>query len=129
MSGRDKMFEEAFGDNPLTKTLDFLADYPRYDYTITEISKQSNVSKPTIYKMLPILLEKKLIIKTREMGQSSYYQINRANKLVKAIIKFDMEIAKAIAEIEEARARLNDTVIIKRYEPVLTGSKSRVVAT
>jgi len=113
------MFKEIFGDSPQTKILDFLADYPRFDYSITEISEKAEVSRPTVLK---VLLEKKLAIKTREQGNSSLYKLNLENRLVKLMLKFDFELAEKVAEIES-----KDT--IKKYEPVLTGSRSRVAAT
>ena len=114
------MFKDIFGDNPQTKILDFLADYPRFDYSITEIAEKAGVSRPTVYKVINILLEKKLLVKTREQGNSSLYKLNTENKLVQVILKFDFEIASKIAEIEG-----KDTV--KKYKTVLTGSKVRVV--
>lgn len=116
------MFKDIFGDSPQTKILDFLADYPRFDYSITEISEKADVSRPTVYKVLKILLKKKLVIKTREQGNSSLYQLNLDNRLVQLILKFDFELAEKVAKIES-----KDT--IKRYEQVLTSSKPRVIAT
>ena len=116
------MFKEIFGDSPQTKILDFLAEYPRFDYSITEISEKAKVSRPTVYKVLKVLLKKKLAIKTREQGNSSLYKLNLENRLVKLMLKFDFELTEKGAEIES-----KDT--IKKYEPVLTDSRSRVVAT
>ena len=41
------MFKDIFGSSPQTKILDFLADHPDYDYSISEIAKQAQVSRPT----------------------------------------------------------------------------------
>jgi DNA-binding transcriptional ArsR family regulator len=114
------MFKDIFGDNPQTKILDFLADYPRFDYSITEIAEKAGVSRPTVYKVINILLEKKLLVKTREQGNSSLYKLNTENKLVQVILKFDFEIASKIAEIEGKDS-------VKKYKTVLTGPKVRVV--
>lgn len=92
------MFKDIFGNNPQTKILDFLADYPRFDYSITEIAQKAQVSRPTVYKIIKSLQEKKLIIKTREQGTSSLYQLNTENTLVQVILKFDFEIASNVAE-------------------------------
>ena len=116
------MFKEIFGNSPQTKILDFLADHPNYDYNVSDISKHSGVSRPTVYKILEILLKKNLIIKTRESGNSSLYQLNMENKLVKIILKFDFELASQIAEMESK-------VTVKKYEHVLTSSKQKAVIT
>ena len=94
------MFKDIFGNSPQTKILDFLADHPNYDYNISDISKNSEVSRPTVYKIVEILLKKKLIIKTRESGNSSLYKLNMENKLVQVILKFDFELAGQIVEME-----------------------------
>ena len=83
------MFKDIFGDSPQTKILDFLADHPNYDYNVSDIAKQSEVSRPTVYKVLDLLQEKKLIIKTRESGNSSLYKLNLKNGLVRLMLKFD----------------------------------------
>jgi len=111
------MFKDIFGNSPQTKILDFLADHPNYDYNVSDISKNSEVSRPTVYKIIEILLKKKLIIKTRESGNSSLYKLNMKNKLVQVILKFDFELASQIAETES-----KDDV--QKYESVLS-SKSK----
>lgn len=116
------MFKDIFGDNPQTKILDFLADYPRFDYSITEISEKADVSRPTVYKVLTVLLKKKLVVKTRNQGNSSLYQLNLDNRLVQLMLKFDFELAEKVAEIESKET-------IKKYKPVLTSSKPRVMTT
>ena len=116
------MFKDIFGNSSQTKILDFLANHPNYDYNVSDISKNSDVSRPTVYKIIGILLEKKLIVKTRESGNSSLYQLNMENKLVKVILKFDFELASQIAEMESK-------VTVKKYEPVLASSKPKAVTT
>jgi len=106
------MFKDIFGDSPQTKILDFLADHPDYDYSISEIAKQAQVSRPTVYKIKDILLKKGLIIQTREQGNSPLYKLNLDNKLVQVILKFDFEIAKRIADIESQKA-------VKKYTHTL----------
>lgn len=112
------MFKDIFGNSPQTKILDFLADHPNYDYNVSDISKNSEVSRPTVYKIIEILLKKKLIVKTRESGNSSLYKLNTENKLVKVILKFDFELAGQIAEMESKSS-------VKKYEPVLTSTKAK----
>ena len=106
------MFKDIFGDSPQTKILDFLADHPDFDYSISEIAKQAQVSRPTVYKIKDILLKKGLIIQTREQGNSPLYKLNLDNKLVQVILKFDFEIAKRIADIESQES-------VKKYTHTL----------
>jgi DNA-binding transcriptional ArsR family regulator len=108
------MFKDIFGNNPQTMILDFLADYPRFDYSISEIAEKAKVSRPTVYKIIRSLVEKKLIIKTREQGTSSLYQLNTENTLVQVILKFDFEIAALVAELEiRAPAKHSKAILTK----------------
>lgn len=113
------MFREIFGESPQTKILDFLADHPDYDYSISEIAKNSQVSRPTAYKIKDILIKKRLIIQTREQGNSPLYKLNLDNKVVQLILRFDFEIAKKIADIEsqEPIKRYNQTIVKSRKAP------------
>ena len=113
-----RMFKDIFGNNPQTKILDFLADYPRFDYSITEIAEKAKVSRPTVYKIIKTLVEKKLVIKTREQGTSCLYQLNTENVLVQVILKFDFEIASKISEIERKKQ-------VKHFQPILTKAKTK----
>jgi len=116
------MFKDIFGNSSQTKILDFLADHPNYDYNVSDISKNSEVSRPTVYKIIEIFLKKKLIVKTRESGNSSLYKLNMENKLVQIILKFDFELASQIAEIESKSS-------VKKYEPVLAPTKAKAATT
>jgi DNA-binding transcriptional ArsR family regulator len=112
------MFKDIFGDSPQTKILDFLADHPEFDYSISEIAKNSHVSRPTVYKIKDILLKKELIIQTREQGGSPLYKLNIENKIVQVILKFDFEIAKKLADIESQES-------IKKYTSSLVKINNR----
>jgi len=114
------MFKDIFGNTPQTKVLDFLLEHPDYDYNISDIAQNSKVSRPTTYKVVDTLLEKKLIVKTRESGQSSFFKLNLENSLVRVILKFDFEVASKVAELE-AQAT------VKKYKPVLVSAKAKSV--
>jgi predicted transcriptional regulator len=106
------MFKDIFGDNPGTRILDFLADHPESEYSITEIVEKSEISRPTVYKIIENLIKIKLISKSRTVGNAPLYKLNTENKLVRKMLKFDFEISKQIAELESQSA-------IKEYQPTL----------
>ena len=115
------MFVKIFGENPQTKILDFLADHPDYDYTITELAEKTGVSKPTTYKVIRNLLKKELIVVSRKIGRSKLYKLNTRNEIVKTILKFEFEIAKKIADLEKKKAR-------KSHRPPLEIRRLKVTA-
>lgn len=68
---------------------------------MSDISKFSEVSRPTAYRVIEYLLEKKLVVKTREMRNSPMYKLNTESKIVGKILKLDFEIGKMIADLED----------------------------
>ena len=44
----ETIFLEIFGNNPVMKVIDFLITYQLYDYPLTEIARNSNVSYSTL---------------------------------------------------------------------------------
>ncbi|KAA0001914.1 MAG: winged helix-turn-helix transcriptional regulator [Thermoplasmata archaeon] len=95
------MFKAIFGNNPFAKILDFLGDHPDYDYNISDLSEYTEISRPTLYKIIPELVRKKLLIETRKVGKSKMYKLNTENEIVKVILKFDFELADIVAKMEE----------------------------
>lgn len=100
------MFKEIFEDSSQAKILDFLGDHPNYDYSISDLSEYTNVSRPTLYKIIPEMVKKGLIIETRKVGKSKMYKLNTDNEIVKVILKFDFELANTIAKLEEENRKI-----------------------
>ena len=100
------MFKEIFGDSLQAKLLDFLGDHPNYDYNISDLSEYAGISHPTLYKIIPEMVKKGLIIETRKVGKSKMYKLNTDNEIVKVILKFDFELANTIAKLEEEKRKI-----------------------
>ena len=113
------MFKDIFGESTQTTILDFLAYHLNYDYSISEIAKNSQFSRPTVYKTIDILLKKELIIQTREQGKSLLYKLNNDNKLVQMILEFDSEAEKKVEDIQSLE-------LIKKYSPDLVKSNKKL---
>ncbi len=88
------VFLEYMGDTPQLRVLDFLIDNHFFDFPLTEISRGSNVSYNSIVSFFPEWVVKGIVIKTRRIGKSDYYQINMKNSFVSNIIKLDWSLTK-----------------------------------
>jgi len=88
------VFLEVFGDNPIMKVLDFLITYQLFDYPLTEIAKNSQVSYSTLQTFWDKLENNKIVIKTRRIGKSDLYKLNTKNPAVKQLIKLDWNLVK-----------------------------------
>jgi len=96
------LFLEQFGDTPQLRVMDFLIDNQFFDFPMTEISRESNVSYNSIKLFFPNLIKSGTIYKTRKIGKSEYYKLNLNNSFVKNLIKLDWILTKKniLPEIE-----------------------------
>ncbi len=90
---------EVFGNNPIIKVLDFLITFQAFDYPMTEIAKNSEVSYSTLQTFWEKLEKNNIVIKTRRVGKSDLYKLNTKNPAVKQLLKLDWNLIKG-TEVE-----------------------------
>ena len=83
-----------FGDTPQLRVIDFLIGFRFFDYPMTEIARESNVSYNSIKLFFPHFIASGLVIKTRKVGKSDYYKLNMDNDFVKNLVKLDWMLVK-----------------------------------
>ncbi len=89
------IFLEHFGDTPQLRVIDFLIDNHFFDYPMTEIARESNVSYNSLKVFFNRFIESGIIIKTRKVGKSDYYKLNTGNNFVKNLIRLDWNLVKS----------------------------------
>ena len=92
----ETVFIEVFGSNPVMKVLDFLITFQLFDYPLTEIAKNSEVSYSTLQTFWKNLEKNNIVIKTRRVGKSDLYKLNTNNPAVKQLIKLDWNLTKGV---------------------------------
>ena len=90
----ETIFVEVFGHNPIIKVIDFLITFQLFDYPLTEIAKNSQVSYSTLQTFWDKLEKNKIVIKTRRVGKSDLYKLNTDNPAIKQLIKLDWNLIK-----------------------------------
>lgn len=83
-----------FGDTPQLRMLDFLIAFHFFDYPMTQIARESNVSYNSLKIILPTFIKSGIVIKTRKVGKSDYYKLNLENSFVQNLIKLDWNLTK-----------------------------------
>ena len=101
------IFLEYLGDTPQLRVIDFLIDNHFFDYPLTEIARESNVSYNSLASFFPSWITKGIVIKTRKVGKSDYFRLNLENVFVKNIIKFDWKLVESNALSEKEIAITN----------------------
>ena len=90
------IFLEHFGDTPQLRVIDFLIGFRFFDYPITEIARESNVSYNSIVAFFPQFIKSGIVIKTRKVGKSDYYQLNMKNEFVLNLVRLDWSLIKSV---------------------------------
>ena len=86
-------FSLVFGNSPFVKILDFFLGFDEFDYSIALISKETETKWETVEKVINLLLEKKIIKKTRKLGKAQLYMLNKESSLTKLLLDIDMKIS------------------------------------
>ena len=83
------LFLEQLGDTPQLRVLDFLIENHMFDYPMTEIARGANVSYNSFRLFFDKFIESRVLIKTRKVGKSNYYQLNTENPFIKRLMQLD----------------------------------------
>lgn len=89
---------EYFGSSPTVKILDFLIENREFDYSMTEIARNSEVGWSAFTEVWKRFVDKKILIETRKIGNARLYKLNIQNPAVKKLIKLDWELTKLETE-------------------------------
>jgi len=95
------VFLEFLGDTPQLRVLDFLIDNHPFDYPLTEIARNSEVSYSTLQIFWDKLEKNGIVIKTRRVGKSDLYKLNTENHAVKQLIKLDWNLTTGAIEKQQ----------------------------
>lgn len=97
----ESIFVEYFGSSPYIKVLDFLIEGREFDYSMTEVARGSRVGWSAFTRIWGQLLNKEIILPTREIGNAKLFKLNKKNLFVQKLIKFDWELTKLMADKQE----------------------------
>lgn len=100
MEAKNSIFIETFGETPAVKVLDFFLTFDSFDYSKSQVSEETGVSRITLDKIWKELLNQKIIVKTRSIGRADMYKLNKENLRVKVLQELSFKLASAFAEEE-----------------------------
>ncbi|MCK4327492.1 MAG: hypothetical protein KAW41_03375 [Candidatus Diapherotrites archaeon] len=85
-------FVDLFGDTTMSRVLDFLTTYEGFDYSLTEMARNAEVSYRSLQRIFPQLVEWQFVKKTRRIGRAEMYTVNTDNEIVKELDRLATEI-------------------------------------
>ncbi len=97
---------EFCGDTPELKVINFLMENYLFDYLKKEIAEGAGMSKVTLYKVFPKLIEKGIVVKTRKIGKGAFYKINKKNEIVKKLYALDLKLIDEFAKEIEGKQKI-----------------------
>ena len=95
-----------FGDTPQLRVLDFLIGNHFFDFPLTEIARESNVSYNSLKVFFEDWIKKEIVVKTRKIGKSDYYKLNLGNSFVLDLIRLDWALTKRNVLSEEVENKI-----------------------
>jgi AraC-like DNA-binding protein len=88
----ETLFRKALGDTPKIRVLEFLIEGRELDYSISDIAEGANIGRTTLFRIFEDLLETKVIVFTRQIGNAQLYKLNINNPLVKKLVEIFDEV-------------------------------------
>ena len=85
-------FQEVMGDKPLIKILEIFLEDGKVDLGMGTIKEFAKVSTGRLYEIVPELVEKGWVIKSRRIGNKQLYKLNYKNKCVKLLDRFFVSV-------------------------------------
>ena len=107
------MFTEVFGNSPQVKVIDLLVTQDDMEYTKKEIAECAEVGRSTLYTFWDTLEHYDIVRKTRRIGNTWLYRINKESPAVKALQEFQLRLVDMIVE-EETKER--DVGLIEHHQ-------------
>lgn len=102
-------FRLVFGDSPIVKVINFFIDNREFDYSLTDIAKNSDIGWSTLHGFWKELVTLGIVTRTRRIGRAELYKLNMNSPLVKKLIDLDMDISKKMMQEELNRQKLKIT--------------------
>lgn len=93
-------FLKTEGNTAKNRIWDFLIVYSDFDYSMIEIAKFSNVSYTALKKIWKEFTQRKIVTKTRNVGNAKLYKLNTRNPIVKKFMDYYWSVVEAVVEKE-----------------------------
>lgn len=107
---------ESIFHNSTSKILDFLATFKNWDYSVSDIAKNSGVSFKTALNEIKNLEQQEVLSRTRTVGKAIMYKLNLDSKQGFYIDKLVFEIATKRTKDHQRKIKLQELQLTDRYQ-------------
>ena len=96
------IFLSIIGDSPKARILDFLLMFPKFDYPLTDIARNSNVGYSTLQLLWPDFVKREIVIQTRTIGKAKLFKLNEESPIVKEMLNWSWNLTKEVVNQENS---------------------------
>ena len=86
-SKKISIFLGVLGDSPKARVLEYLIETKGLDICLTDLARNSRVSRATLIRMWKELIKEKVIIPTRNVGRAKMFELNEKNQYIERLIE------------------------------------------
>ena len=103
---KNRPLERIFRNN-IARVIDFLIINQQFNFTTAEISRSSEIPLRTVQRIIPHLVQNKIVIENKYKDKIKNYELNKESKLVEILRLYSIETVNAFIEeaIDEKRHR------------------------
>lgn len=83
----ETIFRKALGDTPKIRVLEFLIEGRELDYHISDIAEGADIGRTTLFRIWEDIIQAKIIIATRRIGNAKLFKLNQASPFVQKMIE------------------------------------------
>ncbi len=95
------------GNTVKNRIWNFLILHSEFDYSMKDIAKFSDVSYTALKEIWKILIKRKIVIHTRDVGRAKMYKLNRENSQVEKFVNYYWSVVDSVVNKE-----LNKKVLV-----------------
>jgi len=81
------IFLRVLGDSPKARVLEYLIETKGLDICLTDLAKNSRISRATLIRMWKDLIKERVIIPTRNVGRAKMFKLNEENQYIERMIE------------------------------------------
>lgn len=86
MEKKQPLFIKTLGDSPKARVLFYLIWTREMDICLTDLARNSKVSRATLLKMWKSLIKDKILIHIRDIGRAKMFKLNEDDLKIKQLI-------------------------------------------
>jgi predicted DNA-binding protein YlxM (UPF0122 family) len=100
---RDEMnkmgaFCETYGNTIPNRVLEYLMENQDLDFAVGDLAKELDISRPKAYEIIADFEKKSYVLKSRIVGKTQLYLLNKENQKVRLFLKDFKECLRIVAE-------------------------------